>query len=233
MRICNGVGSTTGSTWKGLTQTDTKTSSQSLEEVVSSRILTIPNILSFLRLATVPVFVWLFVTGHTDLAVSIYAIAAWTDFFDGFLARRLGAVSELGKLLDPLADRVFIVALAVALVARDVLPLWLAIVIIARDVVILSAFPFVDRSGIPRIRVNFTGKSATAALLAGLTLMAFSETSVPVFGNETSADIGLILTGIGALLYWVAGAMYGRELWTGLRGRRGGLQPEHQGKDER
>jgi cardiolipin synthase (CMP-forming) len=190
-------------------------------EIVTSRVLTIPNILSLARLATVPVFVWLFVTDRTNAAVTLYAIAAWTDFFDGYLARRFNSVSELGKLLDPLADRVFIVALAVALVARDVLPLWLALTIIARDVVILSVFPFVDRSGIQRIPVNFTGKSATAALLAGLTLLAASETTVPVFGNDTSADIGLVLTILGAILYWVAGILYARELLVRLKGREG------------
>jgi cardiolipin synthase (CMP-forming) len=195
-----------------------KTSTESLPaEVVTSRVLTIPNLLSLARLATVPIFVWLFVTDHTNAAVTLYAIAAWTDFFDGYLARRLNAVSELGKLLDPLADRIFIVALAVALVAREVLPLWLAITIIARDVVILSAFPFVDRSGIQRIPVNFTGKSATAALLAGLTLLAFSETTVPVFGNDTSETIGFVLTLLGAFLYWLAGGLYARELLVRLR----------------
>jgi cardiolipin synthase (CMP-forming) len=195
-----------------------KTSTESLPaEVVTSRVLTIPNILSLARIATVPVFVWLFVTDHTNAAVTLYAIAAWTDFFDGFLARRLDSVSEIGKLLDPLADRVFIVALAVALVARDVLPLWLAITVIARDVVILSAFPFVDRSGIKRIPVNFTGKSATAALLAGLTLLAASETTVPLFGTDASATIGMILTVLGALLYWVAGVMYAGELVRRLK----------------
>jgi cardiolipin synthase len=199
-----------------------KTSTESLPpEVVTSRVLTIPNALSLARLATVPVFVWLFVTDHTNAAVTLYAIAAWTDFFDGFLARRLGSVSELGKLLDPLADRVLIVALAVALVARDVLPLWLALVVIARDVVILSAFPFVDRSGISRIPVNFTGKSATAALLAGLTLLAFSETTVPVFGNDASETVGMVLTVLGAVLYWVAGLLYAGELVKRLRAVKG------------
>src|ERR671918_764728 len=85
------------------------------------RLLTIPNLLSFGRLATVPVFVWLFVSGREDAAVILYAVAAWTDFFDGFIARRTHSVTELGKLLDPLADRVFIVALALALVARGTL----------------------------------------------------------------------------------------------------------------
>src|SRR5919106_1769508 len=85
------------------------------------RLLTIPNLLSFGRLATVPVFVWLFVSGRENAAVIVYAVAAWTDFFDGFIARRTHSVTELGKLLDPLADRVFIVALALALVARGTL----------------------------------------------------------------------------------------------------------------
>jgi cardiolipin synthase (CMP-forming) len=203
---------------RGLARRRMKTSTESLPaEVVTSRVLTIPNVLSLARIATVPVFVWLFVNDHTNAAVTLYAIAAWTDFFDGYLARRLDSVSELGKLLDPLADRVFIVALAVALVGRDVLPLWLAITVIARDVVILSAFPFVDRSGIKRIPVSFTGKTATAALLAGLTLLAASETTVPVFGNDTSATVGMILTVTGALLYWVAGVMYAGELVRRLR----------------
>jgi cardiolipin synthase len=195
-----------------------KTTTESVpSEVVAGRVLTIPNLLSFARLATVPFFVWLFVTDRENAAVALYAVAALTDFFDGYLARRYDAVSELGKLLDPLADRVFIVALAVALVARDVLPLWLAITIIARDVVVLSAFPFVDRRGIERIPVNFTGKSATAALLAGLTLLAFSETTVSVLGNDTSADIGTVLTVLGAALYWAAGVLYARELLRRLK----------------
>ncbi len=85
-------------------------------------VVTIPNLLSGFRLASVPVFIALFVNGNEDAAVGLFAVAAWTDFFDGYLARKLNSVSELGKLLDPLADRVFIVALAVAMVAREALP---------------------------------------------------------------------------------------------------------------
>src|ERR671918_1908651 len=101
------------------------------------RLLTIPNLLSFGRLATVPVFVWLFVSDREDAAVIVYAVAAWTDFFDGYIARRTHSVTELGKLLDPLADRVFIVALALALLRRGALPSWLGGVIIVRDVAVL------------------------------------------------------------------------------------------------
>ncbi|HEU4481068.1 MAG TPA: CDP-alcohol phosphatidyltransferase family protein, partial [Actinomycetota bacterium] len=139
----------------------------------SERFLTVPNVLSLLRLASVPVFVWLFASGRENAAVILYAAGAWTDFFDGYIARLTGSVTELGKLLDPLADRVFIVALCIALVLRDTLPLWLALTIVVRDLIVLSLFPALERRRIERIRVNFVGKCATAALLFGLTLLAW------------------------------------------------------------
>lgn len=190
----------------------------------SDRIFTLPNVISFLRLASVPVFVWLFVSGRENIAVGIYAAGALSDFFDGYLARRTDSVSELGKLLDPLADRIFIVALAVALVARQVLPLWLAVTIISRDLLLVSLFPLLDRRGIERIRVNFIGKSATAALLLGLTLLALSETDLPI--AEGGRPAGMAVTLFGAVLYWVASFMYGRQARERLASiQRGGRPP--------
>ena len=179
------------------------------EERASTRILSIPNVLSFVRLATVPVFIWLFVSDQKNLAVAIYAAGAWTDFFDGYLARRLNQVTELGKLLDPLADRIFIVALAVALVATEALPLWLALGIVARDVLLLGAFPFVDKKSVRRIRVTFAGKTATAALLFGLTLIAYSETTFP--GANQPDEVGFAFVLGGAILYWITAFQYARE----------------------
>lgn len=173
------------------------------------RVLTIPNVLSLLRLASVPVFIWLFVTDREEAAVIVYAAGAWTDFFDGYIARRTGAITQLGKLLDPLADRAFIVALAIALVATDTLPLWLAAVIVIRDVLVLSLFPALDRRGIQRLPVNFVGKTATALLLFGLTLLAWSQTAWPLTGPAEAA--GLVVTAAGAGLYWVAAYLYARE----------------------
>jgi cardiolipin synthase len=167
---------------------------------------TVPNVLSFLRLGSVPVFVWLFVAGSEDAAVVLYAVFAWTDFFDGVIARRFDQVSEIGKLLDPLADRIMIVALVVALVARDALPLWVAIAIVARDLLLLSVFPILERRKVPRIAVNFTGKSATASLLFGLTALAYSETSFP--GSGAGDEIGIAFTMLGAILYWAAAVLY-------------------------
>jgi cardiolipin synthase len=174
-----------------------------------ARLATIPNVLSLLRLISVPVFVFLFVTGREESAVVLYAAGAASDFLDGYIARRTHSVTEVGKLLDPLADRIFIVALAVALVSREVLPLWLAIAVIARDVLVLSLFPALESRGIERIRVNVVGKTATASLLFGLTLLAWSETSFPL--NSDVAPLGMAFTLVGGALYWVAGALYARE----------------------
>ena len=179
------------------------------------RLWTIHNVLSLLRLASVPVFVWLFVSGRENAAVILYAAGAWTDFFDGLIARRFDQVSELGKLLDPLADRVLILALAIALVARDLLNPWLAASVIARDVLILSVFPFLERRKVERIAVNFTGKSATASLLTGLTALAYGETTFP--GARAGDEVGLAFTVLGAVLYWVAAVAYAREARDKMR----------------
>lgn len=181
----------------------------------SDRILTVPNVISFARLASVPVFVWLFVSGRENAGWLLYAAGAWSDFFDGFIARRTNQVSELGKILDPVADRVLIIALAVALVARDVLSWPLALVIIARDVLIVAFAPLLERRGMQRIAVNFVGKTATASLLTGLTLLAYSETTFP--WASSGDDVGIWFTIVGAVLYWVAGALYAREASRRLR----------------
>jgi cardiolipin synthase len=181
----------------------------------SSRILTIPNIISFVRLATVPVFIWLFVSGYENAAVILYAAGAWSDFFDGYIARRTNSVSELGKLLDPLADRIFIAALVIALVVRGTLPWWVAVVILGRDLLVLSLFPYLERRKIQRISVNRVGKTATAFLLAGLTMLAWSETTFPA--AEPFGDAGLAFTLVGATLYWGAAYLYAREAIAKLK----------------
>lgn len=186
----------------------------------STRILTIPNVISFVRLSTVPVFIWLFVSDYENAAVILYAAGAWSDFFDGYIARRTNSVTELGKLLDPLADRIFIAALVVALVVRQTLPWWVAVIILGRDLLVLSLFPYLERRKIARISVNRVGKTATAALLAGLTMLAWSETTFP--GADALDDVGLVFTLVGAALYWGAAYLYAREAIAKLRELSGG-----------
>jgi cardiolipin synthase len=188
-------------------------------EVVHDRIVTTPNLLSALRLASVPFFVWLFVSDRENAAVAVYALFAWTDFFDGYIARRTGSITRLGQLLDPLADRVLIVALAIALVARDVLPAWLALGVIGRDVLVLLLWPLLERMGMRRIEVNFTGKTATACLLFGLTCLAWGETTFPL--HDLGNDVGMPFVVAGAILYWVAGVMYAVEARRRVRDLKG------------
>ncbi len=192
---------------------------RTVTDPATDRVLTIPNVLSLLRLATVPVFIWLFLNDRENAAVILYGAGAWTDFLDGVIARRFGQVSALGKLLDPLADRVFIIAMAVALVARGTMPWGLAVAVIARDLILLSLFPVLERRKIERIAVNRIGKTATAALLFGLTWLLLSETT---FGwAQAGDDIGLPAVILGAALYWIAAAMYAREALAKLRSLAG------------
>lgn len=183
--------------------------------MTTDRVLTVPNILSAARLATVPIFLYLFLSGREEAAVILYGAGAWTDFFDGYIARRLGQVSELGKLLDPLADRVFIIALAVALVAVDALPWRLAAAIVVRDVVLLGVWPLFERRGVGRIQVNFIGKTATASLLFGLTWLALSETDF--VWASFSAVVGMVFVVAGTVLYYVSAGMYARVAYSKIK----------------
>ena len=121
-----------------------------------SRLLTVPNVLSALRLGLVPVFIWLFLTGREKTAVLLYGVGASTDWLDGYIARRTNQISELGKLLDPLADRIYIAALVVVLTISGTLPLWLAAGVLGRDALLLALFPFVDRRSATRLSADGT-----------------------------------------------------------------------------
>ena len=181
----------------------------------STRLLTIPNLISLVRLASVPVFVWLFVSGRENAAVVLYGVGASSDFLDGYIARKTNSVTELGKLLDPLADRIFIAALVIALVVRETMPWWVAVAIVGRDLLVLSLFPYLERRKIQRIAVNRVGKTATAFLFTGLTMLALSETTLP--GGPALAYIGLVVALVGAALYWAAGYLYAREALAKLQ----------------
>src|SRR5512132_1293618 len=110
------------------------------EPTQTDRVLTIPNVISFLRIAMIPVFVVLIVDPDTRRAgLVLFVVVVATDWIDGALARATGQVSDLGKVLDPVADRLAIAAGLIALVVVDAFPLWAALLILVRDAVILIA----------------------------------------------------------------------------------------------
>jgi cardiolipin synthase len=190
---------------------------QGSEEVVSNRILTIPNVISFVRLCLLPLFLWWYLGGHYLAGVVTLVVVGVSDFFDGFIARATGQVSALGKLLDPLADRLVIIAVLVAFGIEDTVPWILVGVIVGRDLVIIVAFALLERRGIPRLAVNRTGKRATAAIFAGFGLAALSvlfkvSHTAGLRGDAGGVrDAALAFLVLGAVLYWAAGGLYAAE----------------------
>jgi cardiolipin synthase len=176
------------------------------DEPVSDDLLTIPNVLSFARLALIPVFLGFLITGQDVLALVVLVAGGVTDFLDGFLARRLHQVSRLGKLLDPVADRLTILSATIGLTYRGFLPMWLLLVVLARDVGMLCLGVVLARHRAAPPSVTWVGKAATFLLLSALPLLvvagAFPSTS------RVLLPIGIVVAIVGAVLYWAAGAGY-------------------------
>lgn len=176
---------------------------------VSSRVVTVPNILSLLRLALVPVFLILIVNGDDALALLVLVISSVTDFLDGQIARRFGQITRLGQLLDPLADRLFIFAALIGLAARDVLPWWLLALIVGRDVMLLVVGIVLANHGYGPLPVHHLGKVATFCLFYALPLIMIAH-AFPVTA-AVATPVGFAFALWGAFLYWWAGAIYLRE----------------------
>jgi cardiolipin synthase (CMP-forming) len=171
------------------------------------RIVTIPNALSILRLLGVPLFLYLLLGPHADgWALTVLALSAFTDWADGKLARLLNQTSRVGILLDPAADRLYILATLIAFVVRDIVPLWLALVIIGRDVLLACTLPILRRHGYGPPPVHHLGKAATFALLYAFPLLLLAE------GHGVPSDLarpsGWAFTIWGSALYLWAGALY-------------------------
>jgi cardiolipin synthase len=188
--------------------------------VVSDRILTIPNVLSFVRLALVPVFLLFLLDGQDIAALVTLAVSGFTDFLDGFLARRLNQVTRLGQLLDPAADRLYILAAVLGLVMRELIPLWLVIAILARDVLLLVVALVLAHAGHGALPVNLVGKAATAFLFVGLPILMLAE-AVPEIAAGAQ-PIGTAVAVAGAVLYWAAGLVYVRDTLRIRRESRSG-----------
>jgi cardiolipin synthase (CMP-forming) len=176
------------------------------KDAVSSRIFTVPNILSMFRLGLVPVLLVLLLEGMDALALLLLIVAGITDYLDGLLARRLNQVSRLGQLLDPAADRLFIFAASVGLAIRGVVPWWLVVVVVGRDVMLLVLGVILANYGYGPLPVHRLGKLATFCLFYGLPVLmvgqAFPATVV------VTDPLGWAFLLWGAFLYWWAGAVY-------------------------
>jgi cardiolipin synthase len=170
-------------------------------------VFTIPNILSFARLLGVPVFLWLLLGPHADgWALAILMVSGFTDWADGVLARKLNQTSKLGALLDPVADRLYILATLVGLVLRQVIPWWLAVLIIGRDVVLFATLPVLRRRGLTALPVHYLGKAATFNLLYAFPLLLIGTHDDTL--GDIAKPIAWAFTIWGTALYLWAGGLY-------------------------
>jgi len=184
-----------------------------------SEILTVPNLVSFLRLLGVPLFLYLLLVPHADVAaIVVLAFGGTSDWVDGFLARRLKQVSRLGELLDPLADRLYIFATLIALTVRDVLPWWFTIALVAREAFLGVLLLLLRRRGYGPPAVHYVGKSATFILLVAFPVLLLAHVLGQPYGWWYAAGWGLALWGLA--LYWIAAVFYVIQVYGVLRESR-------------
>lgn len=169
----------------------------------ATAVWTVPNAISAGRILLIAVFLYLLIEGHDLWAIAALVLAGVSDFFDGYLARRWNQSTNLGRVLDPAADRLLTVAVVVGLGARGMVPWWLVGAILARDVVVGIALIVGRKRGVEPPQVTFVGKLATFALYFALPLafLAFDRWP-PVH----TVAVGAIVA--SALVYWWAGLGY-------------------------
>lgn len=182
------------------------------EMSVARQLLTVPNMLSLLRLALVPVFLVLVLNGQNALALIVLVIASATDYLDGYFARKLGQVTRIGQLLDPAADRLYILATLVGLAVTNIIPAWLPFVIIARDVLLLVTYPMLSSRGFGPLPVHFLGKAGTFALLYAFPLLLMVNVWESAAFVILPVAWAFAIWGIG--LYWWAGFIYLKQLFA-------------------
>lgn len=180
--------------------------------VASRRVLTVPNLISFARLAILPVVYLDLTSGRLLRAFVLLAVFTSSDWFDGYFARRLDQVTELGKLLDPISDRVLFVVVGVAFVVSGLLPLWVVLALVARDVLVAGAGLVLLARGAKPPDVTRLGKTATFGLMWALPMFLLAG----IVGDGVDDPqpvlhvVAWVLLAINGVLYWVAAFDYAR-----------------------
>jgi CDP-diacylglycerol--glycerol-3-phosphate 3-phosphatidyltransferase/cardiolipin synthase len=186
----------------------------------------LPNSLTWLRILLIPLFVAVFylpdgwVPKHSInlYATLIFAIAAITDWLDGWLARRLNQMSAFGAFLDPVADKLMVTAALIILVHVNRVDVVVAVIIIGREIAISALREWMARIGQSRsVAVSFIGKAKTACQMAALLMLLHWD---PLFGAFPLQEIGTALAWLAAVLTLVSMVIYLRRAWP-LLGEQG------------
>lgn len=191
-------------------------------EVVTSRVFTIPNVITFIRLCMAPIAFALLVRGNNLAACAVFSISAATDFLDGLIARKTHTVSKVGQLLDPMVDRLLMVCAVLGLLIIGWLPLWIVILVLIRDAFLVFGGAFLFKRHKIRVPVVYAGKVATTFLFVGLAGLMLNMPLIAGLGwcdfawlpgfNTASCSWGIWLIyiglciGIGTTIYYVVRA---------------------------
>ena len=183
-------------------------------------ILNLANIITVMRLLFIPFVVWFIVAssnqrveidGWRYAALFSFMLAAGTDFLDGQIARRTDTITEFGKMIDPLADRLLVISVLVTLMAVDFLPLWMGILVVSRDVLMLLGAPLIgmNRQEVrDRLAVHMTGKLATAFLFAAICVFLVLNTDSTINQTLHVNIYGFVLFLIGVIFSYTSGFIY-------------------------
>ena len=172
-----------------------------------ARVLTVPNAISVARLAGVPLFLWLVLGPQADWwAIAVLIAAGISDWLDGKLARAWNQQSQLGEVLDPAADRLYIAATLAALAIRGIIPWWLVALLLARELVVGAALLVLRRHSYGTLHVSLVGKTATLCLLYAFPLLFIGAHDDPVATVARVTGWAFAIWGTG--LYWWAAVLY-------------------------
>ncbi len=188
------------------------------------RVLTVPNVITAVRLACLPVFVWLlFGRDNRAAAAALLGVLGATDFLDGYIARHFDQVTRLGKVLDPVADRLLFFVGAGAILIDGSVPVPFAVVVLARESVVAIATVVLASMGVRRIDVTWFGKAGTFALMVAFPLFLAAQSSVG--WRDTAEVLAWVAGGIGVPLSYYAAALYVPLARAGLAEARSGRSP--------
>ncbi|MCZ7531054.1 MAG: CDP-alcohol phosphatidyltransferase family protein [Acidimicrobiia bacterium] len=188
----------------------------------SSRVLTVPNVITLLRLLLVPVFLWLLL-GHNDgvAAAILLGVLGATDWVDGYIARHFDQESELGRIIDPIADRVLLFAAVIGLLIDGSAPRWILLLVLVRELFVTIAVLALAAAGARRIDVIWAGKAGTFALMFGLPMFLLAESTTVL------ADLWLV----GAWCFSIGGLAL--SLWSAALYVPAALEALREGRDAR
>ena len=172
-----------------------------------NRVWTVPNVVTFFRLACIPIYVWLLFGAKNQVgAALLLAVLGATDWIDGYIARRFHQVSTLGKVLDPVADRLLVVTAVITITIHGAVPVWFGVATLAREVVVSGAVLLLASLGAARIDVLWVGKAGTFALMTAYPLFLVSDGTAG--WQEALRAVAWTIGLVGLVLAWIAAGSY-------------------------